>query len=61
MIYRKPEIVTLGEACHTIQNGACIYVASGKGTPWTDGTNSSGCSGSPISGINAIAAYDLDE
>jgi hypothetical protein len=61
MIYRKPEIVTLGEACHTIQQGHCVYEQSGKSTPFTDGTSATGCSGSPISGLNSVAAYDLDE
>jgi hypothetical protein len=59
MTYRKPEIVTLGEACHTIQDGQCIYDSTQKGFPHTDGTWA--CAGTPVSGHNPIAAYDLDE
>jgi hypothetical protein len=61
MIYGKPEIVALGDASHTIQNGHCCWLPICKGTPYVDGTPASGCSGSPLAGFNPVAAYDLDE
>jgi hypothetical protein len=56
MKYGKPEIVVLGDASHTIQDGLCTHDSSAKGTPKADST-AVGC----IQGQNPSAAYDLDE